>query len=244
MQKVNPNSQLTAIQRNKLSYPARKIKEAELLKGKILDFGAGFGQDVEFLKKAGFEIEAYDPHYQPLFPKGKFDTILCFYVLNVLFKAEQSKVIWQISQILEKAGSAYFAVRRDLRKEGFRYHHIHKVETYQTQVKLPFQSWHKARHCEIYRYQRFSELFPKRFQKSLGDDVEFIGETACSVVLQKEKNRFLFPKRAVSSFHQLNAHEQKSMHWLKNELNATAKEVSWGGDYAWQLYTKPPDKIP
>jgi SAM-dependent methyltransferase len=236
MYKSNPNSHLTAIQRNKLSYPARKLKEANLLKGRILDFGSGFGQDVDFLKTAGFEIQGYDPHYQPKFPKTKFDTILCFYVLNVVFKEEQSRVIWQISQLLKKGGSAYFAVRRDLRREGFRFHHIHQVETYQTLVKLPFKSWMKAKHCEIYHYQRFSDLHPKRFEAVLGEDYEFVGETACCLVLKKGVETYLFPKRQLRCFEQLNSHEQAAMHWLRKKMNAKIMEESFKNkDYAWRL---------
>jgi SAM-dependent methyltransferase len=232
--KTNPNSHLTAIQRNKLSFPGRTLKEANLLKGKILDYGAGFGQDVSFLQQEDFDILGYDPFYQPILPEEKFDTILCFYVLNVIQKEEQSRVIWKISQLLKANGHAYFAVRRDLKREGFRHHAIYKKETYQCQVRLPFKSYLEAKHCEIYAYERFSELKPKRFKTILSEGYEFLGETACTVAFNNIENPnlvSLFPKREVQNFHQLNAHEQAALLWVQSELKADLIEALSEGDY-------------
>lgn len=90
--------------------------EKKLLKSNILDFGCGFGKDVEILSKKGYKITGYDPHYFPQYPQGKFDTILCFYVLNIVFLENQEEVIMNISQLLKPKGKAYFAVRRDIKK--------------------------------------------------------------------------------------------------------------------------------
>lgn len=81
----NPNSHLTAKERDKLSFPGRILLERGLLKGKVLDFGCGHGKDVETLRNQNVKIEGYDPHYFKNYPSEKFDTILCFYVLNVLY---------------------------------------------------------------------------------------------------------------------------------------------------------------
>ncbi|MEO0844023.1 MAG: methyltransferase domain-containing protein, partial [Cyanobacteria bacterium J06643_5] len=86
----NNFSHLTAMERTNLSYPAKTLLRQELLKGKILDFGCGFGNDVKVLQNKGFNITGYDPHYFPEYPQNKFDTIICFYVLNVLFPEEQT----------------------------------------------------------------------------------------------------------------------------------------------------------
>ena len=134
----NKFSHLTAIERNKLSYPARFLLSKQLLKGKILDFGYGFGNDVKLLQAQGFNITGYDPYYCSQYPIEKFDTIICFYVLNVLFPEEQSKVLMEISHLLKPGGKAYYAVRRDIKREGFREHYVHKKPTYQCLVKLPF----------------------------------------------------------------------------------------------------------
>ena len=131
MNNLNPNSHLTAIERTSLSYPARLLINKNKMKGKILDFGCGIGKDVELLNSKGYDIKGYDPHYFPNYPSEKFDTILCFYVLNVLLPEEQAEVLMNVSNLLKPNGKAYFAVRRDIQYEGFRVHKVHKKETYQ-----------------------------------------------------------------------------------------------------------------
>lgn len=49
--KENPNSHLTAKERDKVSFPTRKLYNLGVIKGDVLDFGSGFGKDVEFLRK-------------------------------------------------------------------------------------------------------------------------------------------------------------------------------------------------
>jgi SAM-dependent methyltransferase len=49
----NKFSHLTAIERISLSFPAKFLLDKNLLKGKILDFGCGFGNDVKLLEKKG-----------------------------------------------------------------------------------------------------------------------------------------------------------------------------------------------
>ena len=153
----NKYSHLTAIERENISFPAKYLLKNELLKGDILDFGCGFGKDVETLTKKGFTITGYDPHYFPTYPQEKFDTICCFYVLNVLFKDSQEAVIMAISQLLKPKGKAYFAVRRDLKTVGFRKHYIHKKNTYQCLVNLPFKSIYLDEFCEIYEYRLYNQ---------------------------------------------------------------------------------------
>ncbi|WP_373515966.1 methyltransferase domain-containing protein [Persicitalea sp.] len=80
----NPNTHLTAKERTTPSLPVRMLLDRKLIQGKVLDFGCGFGKDVNHLLVKGFDAKGYDPHYYPEYPAEKFDTILCFYVLNVL----------------------------------------------------------------------------------------------------------------------------------------------------------------
>ena len=98
---TNQNSHLTAKERESISFPARLILSKRLLVGEILDFGCGFGKDVEELKEKGFDIVGYDKFHFPEYPNRRFDTIICFYVLNVLFPEEQSAVLMEISRLLK-----------------------------------------------------------------------------------------------------------------------------------------------
>ena len=121
---------LTALQRTDISVPTRYLLQHDLLKGRILDFGCGFGYDTDELKRQGYDIAGYDYYYRPEFPQGKFDTIICVYVLNVLEPYAQADVMMMVSNLLKPNGVAYYAVRRDLKEEGFRLHAIHKRTNY------------------------------------------------------------------------------------------------------------------
>lgn len=152
---------LTAKERDKLSFPAKWLKERKLLTGKILDFGCGFGSDVEFLKKEGFEIQGYDRYYKPDYPRERFDTILCIYVLNVLEQTSQWEVLMKISELLNPKGTAYLVVRRDITYQGYRTHKVHQKTTYQCNIELPLKSLFCNEFCEIYEFKRFTEI-PKK----------------------------------------------------------------------------------
>ncbi|MER3493154.1 MAG: HIT family protein [Mastigocladus sp. ERB_26_2] len=152
----NQFSHLTAKERVYLSVPTSFLLEKNLLQGKVLDFGCGFGNDVKLLRQKGFDITGYDPYYFPQYPKEKFDTIICVYVLNVLFPEEQANVLMEVSHLLKPGGKAYYAVRRDIKREGFREHYVHKKPTYQCIVKLPFKSILLDESYEIYEYKHYN----------------------------------------------------------------------------------------
>lgn len=107
-------SYLTAISRKKASAPMTWLKAQGKLKGRILDYGSGRGEDADI-----FKTERYDPHFSPEMPKGKFDTIVSNFVLNVLSEEETDMVIDDVKSRLKPGGEAYFAVRRDVKEEGF-----------------------------------------------------------------------------------------------------------------------------
>jgi len=154
----NPNSHLTVKERQWPSFPAKQLLQRGLIRGAVLDFGCGTGVDVVFLRDRGFTVTGYDPHYAPDYPQGKFDTILCLYVLNVLLPEEQAVVLMAISELLKPTGRAYFAVRRDIKYSGFRTHAKHGVPVYQCNVVLPYHSILQMPHCEIYEYRHFNQL--------------------------------------------------------------------------------------
>lgn len=103
------SSARTARARRKPSRPAAALVDAGLIRGRVLDYGCGRGKDAET-----FEWEAFDPHWGPKMPRGKFDTIVCTYVLNVLTEEQGGAVIADILSRLRLRGRAYLTVRRDL----------------------------------------------------------------------------------------------------------------------------------
>jgi ATP adenylyltransferase len=155
----NPHSHLTVKERQAPSFPTRHLLAQGLIQGRVLDFGCGTGTDVNFLRQRGIDITGYDPYYAPTVPTGRFDTILCHYVLNVLLPEEQAQVLMAVAELLKPSGRAYFTVRRDIQRAGFRRHTEHEgVKVYQCNVVLPFRSVLTAAHCEIYEYRHYTQL--------------------------------------------------------------------------------------
>jgi SAM-dependent methyltransferase len=187
------NSKFTAKKRDRVSFPCRVLYENSKLKGRILDFGCGYGKDVEFLNSKKKDITGYDLHFKPEHPKGKFDTIICFYVLNVVFFEERANIIMIISELLKPFGKAYFAVRRDLKKTGFREHYTSKKITFQENVILPFNSYFENDFCEIYEFSHFN-LKKIKEDKNLSD-YQLITESQNFIAIANEstlrKEKFL-----------------------------------------------------
>ena len=233
MSSHNQNSHLTAIERTSLSFPARTLLSKNKISGKTLDFGCGIGKDVELLKEKGFEIIGYDPFYFPEFPTEKYDTILCFYVLNVLLPEEQAEVLMNVSNLLKPDGKAYFAVRRDIQYEGFRTHKVHKKETYQCIIKLGYKSIYKNENCEIYEYEHYTTLNKGNIDLSpflSGEETrELIVETA-TVFSFYDKfpvsggHALIVPKRLVANYFELTLKEQTACWIVANKVKTILQE--------------------
>ncbi|HEY9599277.1 MAG TPA: bifunctional class I SAM-dependent methyltransferase/HIT family protein [Cyanophyceae cyanobacterium] len=222
----NQFSHLTAIERVHLSFPAQFLLSKNQLQGKILDFGCGLGNDVKLLKQKGFDITGYDPYHFPKYPTDKFDTIICFYVLNVLFPEDQANVLMEVSHLLNPGGKVYYAVRRDIKREGFREHYIHKKPTYQCIVKLPFQSIHLDEYCEIYEY------IPYNFKKNSCNHCIFcnphrtlklLTESATAYALldgypASKGHALIVPKRHIANYFELSFKEQSACWLMVNKV--------------------------
>jgi diadenosine tetraphosphate (Ap4A) HIT family hydrolase len=228
MQK-NEFSHLTAKERNTISFPARIVLERNLLRGDVLDYGCGLGSDVILLKEKDINITGYDPYYFPEKPTGKFDTIICFYVLNVLMQEEQTDVIMEISALLKPNGKAYFAVRRDIAYEGFRTHKIHQKPTYQCNVKLPFTSIFLNDNCEIYAYQHYTSVNAGNTKVSpfFNDDQprDLIYESATAFSFFDKYpvsvgHALIVPKRLVSNYFDLSIKEQMACWMMVNKVKS------------------------
>ncbi|QSJ17731.1 HIT domain-containing protein [Nostoc sp. UHCC 0702] len=230
-QQKNQFSHLTAIERTYLSFPAQFLLNQNLLQGKILDFGCGLGNDVKLLSQKGFDITGYDPYYFPQYPQEQFDTIICFYVLNVLFAEEQTNVLMDVSHLLKPGGKAYYAVRRDIKKEGFREHYIHKKSTYQCIVKLPYSSIYLDELREFYQYIHYNHqrnttnycIFcnPPKNLKLLTESA-----TAYAMFDGYPINKghvLIIPKRHVSSYFDLPFKEQSACWFMVNKVQEILK---------------------
>jgi len=215
MKPKNNYSHFTAKERDKLSFPMNWLKRNNLLKGKILDFGCGFGTDADILNKSGFDVNKYDKFYFKKFPKEKFETITCIYVLNVVDVWEQSEILMSISNLLEPNGKAYLVVRRDIKKEGYRTHFVHKKPTYQTNVVLPFKSILKNDFTEIYEYQHFQNR------------KDIIFETALSYSYLDNGEAHVKTKRDANNFIDLSITEQISCFLIANRVNRELNIPIW-----------------
>lgn len=228
----NPYYYLTAKERDSLSFPAKLLLNKNLLVGEVLDFGCGFGSDVKLLQAKGINIEGYDKHYFPDFPKKKFDTIICLYVLNVLMPEDQAKVLMELSQLIKPTGRVYIAVRRDIQYEGFRMHKIHQKKTYQCNVVLNNKSIYKNDSCEIYEYQHYNQIKKKTEVYcpfcSPDSKLELISETATAYAIYdkypvNKGHALIIPKRHVADYFEISFKEQAACLLLLNHVKEIVK---------------------
>lgn len=225
--KSNQNSHLTAKEREYLSLPAKILFNQSLLVGDVLDFGCGLGNDVKLLKSKGIKIEGYDKHYFPEYPSKRFDTIICFYVLNVLMPEEQATVLMELSQLIKPTGRVYIAVRRDLQFEGFRTHKIHQKKTYQCNVILNSKSFFKNENCEIYEYQHYNQLSKNQNPDcpfcDPDSDRELIVESATAYAIYdkfpvSDGHSLIIPKRHIENYFDLTFKEQAACMFMLNKV--------------------------
>lgn len=84
-----------------------------LLTGRVLDYGCGRGYDCDTL-----DFEGFDPYWRPELSSGRFTTIICNYVANVLpTDEERLELVTHIYCLLEEGGTAYITVRRDIKED-------------------------------------------------------------------------------------------------------------------------------
>jgi 2-polyprenyl-3-methyl-5-hydroxy-6-metoxy-1,4-benzoquinol methylase len=106
----------TAIRRFKLSRPlawliTHDYVQSSDTKIRILDFGCGRGLDASIIG-----AELFDPYWHPKELESEvYDIVLCIYVLCILNQTEREKVIKKVIDCLKFGGTAYFAVRRDIK---------------------------------------------------------------------------------------------------------------------------------
>lgn len=201
MENLNSNSYsyLTAKKTNSMSFPAKLLLNKNLLVGDVLDFGCGFGKDVELLNAKRINITGYDKHYFPEYPQKKFDTIICFNVLDVLLPEEQASVLMELSQLIKPTGKVYIAVSRNLQFEGFRTDKTYQKKTYQCNVVLNSKSLFKNDNCEIYEYRHYNQL-----SRQENADCPFCNPTADRELIVESATVYaIYDKFPVNSGHAL-----------------------------------------
>lgn len=109
----------------------------------MLDYGCGRGDDSSNLP---FTCYKYDPYYFPGKFRRQFSVITCIDVLNVLWRDQAEEVIENVFSWLAPGGVAYFAVRRDVKKQGFS-----KRGTFQCEVLSDMEIVTQNSHFCIYR---------------------------------------------------------------------------------------------
>jgi hypothetical protein len=133
----NPNAHRTAIKRTRVSLPVRwLLKRGYLMQYRTLDYGCGYGMDCDTMGWDG-----YDPHYRPHGAAGLYRQIVSVYVANVLRDEEVEAYLGGILNRLQPGGTAYIAVRRDVKNEGW----TARGDTYQTNRKLDLPLLHEQR---------------------------------------------------------------------------------------------------
>lgn len=139
----------TAVRRKKPSQAAAILTAGGLVKGRVLDYGCGYGFDADY-----FGWDAYDPYYRPIMPAGAYDTIVCTLVLNVLSRNTRAKALAQIRELLDDAGRAYLAVARNVPPAGKMGIH-HSLQNY---VVLTLPSAYADERLEIYVMTKHSQF--------------------------------------------------------------------------------------
>lgn len=141
-------------------------------------------------------------------------------MLDVLEPYAQAEVLISISSLLSPKGTAYFAVRRDIKEEGFRLHAIHRKYTYQCNVCLPFLSLECNSSYELYQYNLFNEINRQEGKQcpfcGLSQKVEIICENALCVAFYdgypvSPGHALIIPKRHVASYFNLTNQEWEAM---------------------------------
>ncbi len=133
-----------AIRRETVSKTARFLQEHRLLRGRILDYGCGFGFDAD-----SFGWQAFDPHYRQQLPEGLFDTIVCNHVANMLTRDSRQEMFRAIQALLAFQGKAYVSVSRKILRTG----KIALRKRIQNYVVLTLPSLFHDDELEIYRLE-------------------------------------------------------------------------------------------
>lgn len=146
---------------------------------------------------------------------------------------EQTDVLMDVSTLLKSTGKAFFAVRRDLRYEGFRIHKLHQKPTYQCNVKLGYKSVFINENCEIYEYKHFNQIIKKENTDCIfcnpASDRELILESATAYAMYdkfpvNEGHALIIPKKHCANYFDLNFKDQSACWFILNRVKKIVSE--------------------
>ena len=131
----------------------------------------------------------------------------------------------KVSQLLNNGGTAYFAVRRDVKFEGFSTHEIFQKQTYQCNVVLPYKSILLNGYSEIYEYKPISQTISssENVCPFCKPDREIIMESAMAYAIYdkfpvNEGHTLIIPKKHVSNYFELTTNEQSACCFVLNSV--------------------------
>ena len=137
-----------ACKRKFSSAAANYIHQKGLDKGRVLDFGCGYGLDAKT-----YNWDAYDPYYNDIELTGHFDTIICTNVISAVSLLHQNKILEEIEELLNEKGIAYICVPRNIPVEGKLSGYNRRPQRYVV-LKKPFISIYSDQQLEIYKLKK------------------------------------------------------------------------------------------
>jgi diadenosine tetraphosphate (Ap4A) HIT family hydrolase len=132
----------------------------------------------------------------------------------------------EVSHLLKPGGKAYYAVRRDIKKEGFREHYVHKKPTYQCIVRLPFKPIHLEECCEIYEYVHYNHQrnsSNKCIFCNPHKNLTLLTESATAYAILdgyplSKGHVLVLPKRHIANYFELPFKEQSACWFMANKV--------------------------
>ena len=155
MNNNNQHQLLSQYELDSLSQPMQWLQEKNLLKGRILVYGA-VNYEKNLLSRKGYSIEVCGRDYRPNHPAEQFDTIISIYLFNWLNNIEQNNVLLSVSRLLKHGGNAYFAVKHHFGFKNICLNEQHEIEQTVSNVTLPFKKVFNSYIFDIYKFQHFN----------------------------------------------------------------------------------------
>ncbi|MCO6045584.1 class I SAM-dependent methyltransferase [Aeoliella sp. ICT_H6.2] len=141
-----------AVRRTQVSAGALWLTSHGMVRGRVLDFGCGFGFDA-----AHFGWDAFDPYYRQTPVEGPYDTIVCNHVLNMLTRTSRLQAFETMQRLLGEEATAYLIVPRNIPERG----KLGLRKRIQNYVRLSLPVIHEEEKLAIYRmnpHVTFSDL--------------------------------------------------------------------------------------